>query len=132
MDLFHRAIFIPEETTVCAETIHAVVPKMASCNHPISLRILQPNKHLRQQIAKSNRLDLHRRQEVLQRHGFPEEIMIFTGKFNGETASFQDQYRIFNSAFLVLGPHGTGLSNILWMRCDIPVAVIEFFCGLTN
>ncbi|CAK9045068.1 unnamed protein product [Durusdinium trenchii] len=160
MDLFHRAIFIPEETTVCAETIHAVVPKMASCNHPISLRILQPNKHLRQQIAKflptypANRVVYQTRlgtahhgrlvseshskeivnvtKEVLQRHGFPEEIMIFTGKFNGETASFQDQYRIFNSAFLVLGPHGTGLSNILWMRCDIPVAVIEFFCGLTN
>ena len=36
--------------------------------------------------SRSNRLDLHRRQEVLQRHGFPEEIMIFTGKFNGETA----------------------------------------------
>ena len=41
----------------------------------------------------------------------------------------QEQYRIFNSAYLAFGPHGTALSNIIWMRCDVPVAVIEFMCA---
>ena len=47
----------------------------------------------------------------------------------GKTATFQDQYRLINSAVLVFGPHGTGFSNILWMPCHVPVAAIEFACS---
>lgn len=38
---------------------------------------------------------------------------------------------LFNSAYLAFGPHGTGLSNVLWMQstCEQLPAVIEFICS---
>lgn len=67
--------------------------------------------------------------KMLRYYSLPDDVIEFDGTSRGATASFQEQFRIFNSAYLVFGPHGTGFSNIIWMRCDQPVAVIEFVCG---
>ena len=43
----------------------------------------------------------------------------------------KDQFDIFRKAHTIIGPHGTGLTNILW--CDffneIPIKLIEFIPG---
>jgi len=69
-----------------------------------------------------------------QRHR-PAEVTVFNGMARGSqmTMSFQEQFELFSSAFLAFGPHGTGLSNIVWMQsgadCDRGPAVIEFMCS---
>lgn len=63
-----------------------------------------------------------------------DDIVVFNGRVAGTTQSlgFEEQYRLFSSAYLALGPHGSGLSNILWMQnadCHDRPAVIEFMCS---
>lgn len=60
------------------------------------------------------------------------ELIIFKGnKENGESLSVKEQFDIFSRAHTIIGPHGTGLTNILW--CDFynekPIKLIEFIPG---
>ncbi|CAJ1363005.1 unnamed protein product [Effrenium voratum] len=62
-----------------------------------------------------------------------DQIVVFNGTQNGVPMTFEEQYRLFSSAYLAFGPHGTGLSNVLWMQatdCLSRPAVIEFMCSL--
>ncbi|CAK9094740.1 Carbonic anhydrase [Durusdinium trenchii] len=156
-DLKRRAFFIEPEKVVCATTLLAVVPN-SCCSSPQYLRIPQLFNHLKQRISRTHvwneatqvvyeirlpntaehgrLLSSAHSEEVLQLakkmlryYSLPDDVIEFDGTSRGATASFQEQFRIFNSAYLVFGPHGTGFSNIIWMRCDQPVAVIEFVCG---
>ena len=45
----------------------------------------------------------------------PEELIIFNGQKDGETMKIRDQLELFRSASTVIGPHGSGLANVLWM-----------------
>lgn len=58
----------------------------------------------------------------------PESLFIFNG-----TRPIAEQYDIFRCADIVIGPHGSGLANLVWTRmssgCSDPVNVIEFMCG---
>lgn len=61
-----------------------------------------------------------------------DELIIFRGnKPNGEPLSVKDQFDIFRKAHTIIGPHGTGLTNILW--CDFfnekAIKLIEFIPG---
>lgn len=60
-----------------------------------------------------------------------DDLIIFNGKNeNGDTLSIQEQFEIFSSADTAIGPHGSGLTNVMWMdpRCDSEnrPKVIEF------
>jgi hypothetical protein len=58
-----------------------------------------------------------------------DDLVIFNGKdSNGETLSIQEQFDIFSEADTAIGPHGSGLANVIWMdpRCKAGVKVLEF------
>ena len=49
------------------------------------------------------------------------DLIIFSGKDeNGHTLPMETQFEFFSSADTAIGPHGSGLTNIIWMdpRCD--------------
>jgi capsular polysaccharide biosynthesis protein len=60
------------------------------------------------------------------------ELIIFSGNDeNGNTLPIDEQMSIFRSAHTIIGPHGTGLINIMW--CDFdndsPIKLLEFCPG---
>ena len=156
-NLFSKTIFIQDEQVLCAEMILNVVPKH-NYKTPHDLRIPGLMSHLRQHISRTQPINpatlvvytiripavashgrlltMEHSKEVLQvaksvllQHKLPDEIFEFNGTYAGKSMSFKDQFRVFNSAYLVFGPHGTSFANVLWMRCDVPVAAIEWICG---
>lgn len=62
-----------------------------------------------------------------------DTLIVFNGRDLtniNNTMSFQDQIKLFRSATTVIGPHGTGLANIAWMKasnCDKKPQVLEFY-----
>lgn len=69
-------------------------------------RVVEPNHEaniiaaIRAKMAKYNR---------------PEELVIFNGQENGATMAIERQFQLFRSASTVIGPHGSGLANVVWM-----------------
>lgn len=58
----------------------------------------------------------------------PDDLVIFSGKDStGETLPIQEQFKIFSEADTAIGPHGSGLANIIWMdpRCNAGIKVLE-------
>jgi len=63
-------------------------------------------------------------QHFMRRYNRTEKFVIFDGKL-----SFNDQVKLFYSATVVIGPHGGGLANVLWMaekECENRPKVLEF------
>ena len=59
------------------------------------------------------------------------DLILFNGKDeNGNTMSIESQKNMFATADTVIGPHGSGLTNIIWMnpRCSTSTTpkVLEF------
>ena len=58
-----------------------------------------------------------------------EDLIIYSGTDeNGNTLSIKEQFDIFSQADTAMGPHGSGLANIIWMdgRCKSGTKVLEF------
>ena len=58
-----------------------------------------------------------------------DDLVIFSGTDeDGNMLSIEDQFDIFSSADTAIGPHGSGLANIIWMdpRCNAGTKVLEF------
>ena len=71
----------------------------------------------------------------MKQYGRDEELVIFDG-FNNEDnpMPIEQQYATFRSASSVIGPHGSGLANLLWTEpfpksCSERVKVVEFIPG---
>ena len=71
----------------------------------------------------------------LKQYGRDEEVVVFNG-FNkdGTFMPIEQQYATFRSASSVIGPHGSGLANLLWTEpfpqsCSERVKVVEFIPG---
>ena len=45
----------------------------------------------------------------------PEELVLFNGQKDRKTMAIRDQFELFRNASTVIGPHGSGLANVLWM-----------------
>jgi hypothetical protein len=62
----------------------------------------------------------------------PEELVIY----HGDGMSYEDQFSLFSTANVIMGPHGSAMSNVLWSRrqpgCQNPVQVIEFVAGMDS
>jgi hypothetical protein len=73
---------------------------------------------------------LHLIREKMAQHGRKEHLVIFDGQENGSTMSLQHQFDLFRSATVAIGPHGSGLANILWLpvadSCQHRSKVLEF------
>ena len=73
---------------------------------------------------------LHLIREKMAEHGRKEHLVVFNGQENGSTMSLQHQFDLFRTATIAIGPHGSGLANILWLpavdSCDQRSKVLEF------
>ena len=60
------------------------------------------------------------------------DLVLFSGtNSDGSRVSIEDQFDIFRGAHTIIGPHGTGLVNIMWsdLYGDVPIKLIEFIPG---
>ena len=155
--LFNRAKFIPRGRTVCAETLNVLVP-VAAMSHPELLWSWEFFRNMRQHMfsahpqepirsivyaAREPKDSGHGRwlvpehvdkvleitRNYMAQHKRPESLDIFNGTWEGKKATFAQQHRLFNSAAVAFGPHGTGMSNVLWMPCTGRPAAVEFICS---
>ena len=105
-------------------------------------RVPPQAKHGRIMDEVHNRAIISLIQRSLDRNGRTEKLVEFDGTVLGDngslrTMTFVEQFQLFRSASTVIGPHGTGLSNMLWMDlsecsgCD-PPKVVEFTIGPLN
>ena len=84
-------------------------------------------------------VDMEHEQTILKmiRHAMikhrTEKLVIFNGFINGSAMTFQQQYELMQSASLLIGPHGTGMCNAVFMAAGSSCAnrpkMIEFTCG---
>ena len=58
-----------------------------------------------------------------------ENLVIFNGEENMRTMSFSRQCKLFSSAKLVIGSHGSGMVNVFYMQRHNNPKVIEFVPG---
>ena len=76
-------------------------------------------------------------QQSLRKYGRSEQLVIFDGTTvdkdgQARTMSIIEQFQLFRSATTLIGTHGTGFSNAIWMDVrfdEQPVKVIEFTPG---
>ena len=63
---------------------------------------------------------------MMEVHNRPEDLVVYTG----DGVGYDDQFHLFSTASLIIGPHGSAMSNVLWSRarpgCQSPVHVVEF------
>jgi capsular polysaccharide biosynthesis protein len=57
------------------------------------------------------------------------ELVIFNGQRDGVTLPLAEQAALFRSARMVVGPHGAGLANLLWLNPQAHCAICEFTSG---
>lgn len=69
---------------------------------------------------------------LMHEYGRPERLVVY----NGENVSYAEQFDIFSSATVIIGPHGSALANIIWSSsspgCSKPVHVVEFVGGASS
>ncbi|CAE7610657.1 unnamed protein product [Symbiodinium natans] len=161
-DLTKRLVFVNETQVVCTLGRLSLIKAKPGILRPDSMRLMSLWGPLRTQIRRlkesqpavravayqrvtgsvthgrvmgrqSNRKLLAMAKAALKASGHPPQVVVFTGqKAGGRLMTFEEQYRLFNAAFLAYGPQGTGLANILWMQnadCHRRPAVIEFICS---
>lgn len=71
------------------------------------------------------------------RHGRKERFHIFNGYDDkNEPMNIRDQFLLFRTATTIIGPHGSGLANMIWLdfdraglSCDKRPQVLEFVAG---
>ena len=87
-------------------------------------------KHGRKLINEPQILDSIR--QVMKLYNRSEEPIIY----DGDGVTFDDQFNLFSKAAIIMGPHGSAMSNVLWSRghrgCQKPVTVIEFVAGMES
>jgi len=54
---------------------------------------------------------------------------VYDGMVNGERMPIKDQIRLFRSAKMIVGPHGSGFANVIWIDPKNKCKVCEFAWG---
>jgi len=69
---------------------------------------------------------------LMREYDRPERLVVYTG----ENMTFADQFSLFSSATVIIGPHGSAMANVIWSSsspgCSKPVHVIEFVGGASS
>ena len=82
--------------------------------------------------AENEKEIVHSLKKFLADNKVDGELVVFSGKDeNGNTLPIDEQISIFRSAHTIIGPHGTGLVNVMWCYFDDepPVKLLEFCPG---
>lgn len=81
----------------------------------------------RRVLEKNNeKLVIKTIKELMLKHKIRGELVIFSGKDeNNDSLSVSEQIKIFKNADTIIGPHGTGLINMLYANLD-KVKILEF------
>jgi capsular polysaccharide biosynthesis protein len=56
-------------------------------------------------------------------------FVLFNGQENGKTMSHKQQMQIFNTAKVVVGPHGSAMANVIYCNPKHDVKICEFTSG---
>jgi len=93
-------------------------------------KILQACLTRREVPVGKRRLYVSRRRAAFRRIVNESELVPVLKKFNFdiiecESLSFDEQVRLFSDAEVVVGPHGAGLTNVIW--CERGVKLFEIF-----
>jgi hypothetical protein len=103
-------------------------PKPESSTHLTVVYYTRHNAsagHGRAMVLHQERVMIKLIEQALRRYGRPEELVVFDG-----TQSFDEQINIFQSANFVIGPHGGGLANLIFLlpasTCEERPKVLEF------
>ena len=87
-------------------------------------------KHGRALINEPQVLDSIR--QMMELYNRDEELVIY----DGDGVTYDDQFDLFSKAAMIMGPHGSAMSNVLWSRghrgCQKPVDVIEFVGSMNS
>ena len=70
--------------------------------------------------------------QYMKKHHRSEELVVFDGYLNGTVMSFQQQYELMQSASVLIGPHGAGMCNSVFLAagdCAHRPKMLEFTCG---
>ena len=76
-------------------------------------------------LIKTNMVKYHR----------SERLVVFTGNDKeGDLLPYTDQFNLFRRASTIIGPHGSGLANVVWSNpfpesCQDRVHILEFIAG---
>jgi len=57
------------------------------------------------------------------------ELVIYNGTINGTTMSFKEQIKLFNSAKIIVGPHGGAFANTIFIDPNNNCSICEFTDG---
>ncbi|CAE7302591.1 CA14 [Symbiodinium pilosum] len=140
-ELSKKTLFVNPEEVVCGSALWAVVPKVES---PHGLRIPPLLNNLRRHIARV--LPTYEAKYVVcltwlgdptvnnhpvltNRYAVRMKATAGNGRLLTDAHNKEEQHRIFSSAILSFGPHGTAFANLIWMPCTVPAAAIEFICS---
>ena len=81
-------------------------------------------KHSKDQARNGRVVDTQHEDDILAmiedamgRHGLQQDtrLVVFDGQENGKVMTVQRQIELFKNAKALIGPHGAGLSNLIWM-----------------
>jgi hypothetical protein len=97
------------------------------------------------EAAHGRKIDPQHEQDILnkiytmmKKYNRKEKLVIFSGvDDNGNRLSYQQQMDIFRHASTIIGPHGSGLANVMWTNpfpkeCDKRVQMLEFVPGIDS
>jgi len=118
--------------------------------HPFDQADFDANKHVlyydrvgSSGVNHGRVLDVDHQKEIIiairksmDKHGLgDQELVLFNGQNeNGEALSPEEQFLAFRRASTLIGPHGTGFSNMVWTNpnpksCEARTHVLEFVPG---
>ena len=120
----------PRLVNAFAEMVRTHVPPS---NHPPAV-IWYSRKSGNNDLLHGRVMDAAHEQDALQiirelmsKHSRPERLVVFDGKNHSATPNengtfptmtLVEQYELFNSANVIVGPHGMGMANIMWTRSN--------------
>lgn len=87
------------------------------------------------QVKHSRKMNVDNERQIIELllNKFGDRLVVFNGQDeHGKKIPVYDQARLFSSADVVIGPHGSGMSNIGWMDWSTKnprKKVIEFVCS---
>lgn len=123
------------QTTAFHQWLHSIKPRPINRDVVIYYSRSSPTvRHRRKMGQKQESQIISEIRKQISLNNWSVSLIIFTGESeDGSLMSFGDQFDLFSRAILIVGPHGSGMTNILYVpapdTCRCRTQVIEFTGG---